>query len=59
MLDSIKSFIKYVSKLDGDEKGEAQVFCDPGFATSLLSFVIGLLFHDPYLIGYSCLDYCQ
>ena len=24
----IKSFIEYVAKLDGDEKGEAQVFCD-------------------------------
>ncbi|NAY91384.1 N-6 DNA methylase [Muricauda sp. JGD-17] len=28
MIDSINNFIKYVSTLDGDEKGEAQVFCD-------------------------------
>lgn len=28
MKDSIDKFVKYVSSLDGDEKGEAQVFCD-------------------------------
>jgi hypothetical protein len=28
MKDNIEQFIKYVSTLEGDEKGEAQVFCD-------------------------------
>jgi len=28
MNDKIEKFVKYASSLDGDEKGEAQVFCD-------------------------------
>ncbi len=28
MKDKIEQFVKYVASLDGDEKGEAQVFCD-------------------------------
>ena len=28
MKEKIEEFVKYVSALDGDEKGEAQVFCD-------------------------------
>ena len=28
MKESINKFVKYASNLDGDEKGEAQVFCD-------------------------------
>ena len=28
MKESIDKFVKYASSLDGDEKGEAQVFCD-------------------------------
>jgi len=28
MKDRIDTFLKYVNLLDGDEKGEAQVFCD-------------------------------
>lgn len=28
MKEKIEKFVKYVSTLDGDEKGEAQVFCD-------------------------------
>jgi len=31
MLSRIKEFITYVSSLEGDEKGEAQVFCDRFF----------------------------
>jgi hypothetical protein len=28
VVDRLKEFVTYVGKLDGDEKGEAQVFCD-------------------------------
>lgn len=28
MKESVEQFVKYVATLDGDEKGEAQVFCD-------------------------------
>jgi hypothetical protein len=28
LIEKINRFIKYASTLDGDEKGEAQVFCD-------------------------------
>jgi hypothetical protein len=28
MRDIIEKFVNYASKLNGDEKGEAQVFCD-------------------------------
>ncbi|MFT7590053.1 MAG: type I restriction-modification system DNA methylase subunit [Limisphaerales bacterium] len=31
MKESIDKFVKYTSSLDGDEKGEAQVFCDRFF----------------------------
>jgi hypothetical protein len=29
VVDNITRFVDYAAKLDGDEKGEAQVFCDP------------------------------
>src|SRR4051812_1882502 len=28
VVEAIKVFVEYAQKLDGDEKGEAQVFCD-------------------------------
>jgi len=31
MKESIEKFVKYASSLEGDEKGEAQVFCDRFF----------------------------